>query len=135
MGVVRVEKWGIEAAGDFEPAPPPRDVLARPGGPRRKTPCSNEAVPDGPRRVSLEGFLVQCVRGVPLTASWTKKRHRYCQSQPRCQECQGPRVSIRAEALEESFVDLLKKLQPEPEPVRIFKEEVLNVWKQAQKQA
>ena len=44
-------------------------------------------------------------------------------------------MSVRAETLEQSFVDLLKKLQPEPELVRIFKEEVLNVWKQAQKHA
>ncbi len=47
----------------------------------------------------------------------------------------GCRVNLRAEALEESFVDLLNRLHPEPELVRIFKEEVLNVWKQAQKQA
>jgi site-specific DNA recombinase len=134
MGVVRVEKWGIEAAGDFEPLVHPETFWRAQAVLDGRGPAANKPYQTARAEFPLRG-LVQCVHGVPLTASWAKQRYRYYQSQPRCQECQERRVSVRAEALEESFVDLLKKLQPEPELVRIFKEEVLNVWKQAQKEA
>jgi len=131
IGVVRVDKWGIESTGDFTPLIHPETFWRA------------QAVLDGrgpgarkPRQLVRPEFplkgLVRCVHGVPLTASWAKKRYRYYQSQPRCPGC---RVNVRAEALEESFVNLLNELQPAPELVRIFKEEVLNVWNQTQKQA
>jgi len=134
IGVVRVDKWGIETTGDFEPLVHPETFWRAQAVLDGRGPGAGKPYQPARAEFPLKG-LVRCVHGVPLTASWAKKSYRYYQSQPRCQECQGCRVSVRAEALEASFVDLLKKLQPEPELVRIFKEEVLNVWKQAQKQA
>jgi site-specific DNA recombinase len=131
IGVVRVDKWGIESTGDFTPLIHPETFWRA------------QAVLDGrgpgatkPRQLVRAEFplkgLVRCIHDVPLTASWAKKRYRYYLSQPRCRGC---RVSVRAEALEESFANLLNELQPAPELVRLFKEEVLNVWNQTQKEA
>ena len=100
---MRVDNWGIETRGDFTPLVDEETFFRA------------QAVLDGrgpgatkPRQLSRPEFplkgLVHCVHGVPLTASWAKKRYRYYQSQPRCEGC---RVSVRAEELEDAFTSLL----------------------------
>jgi site-specific DNA recombinase len=124
-GRVEVREWGVAARGDFEPLVPETifdRVQALLAG-RRKAPSTRTRChPDFP----LRGLVRHAACGKPLTASWSRGRGgRY--PYYHCRACRGALVG-RA-ALEGAFRDLLVRLQPRPEYVRLFNAVVLDVWK------
>ena len=84
IGVVRVDKWGIETTGDFEPLVHPETFWRAQAVLDGRGPGAGKPYQPARAEFPLKG-LVRCVHGVPLTASWAKKSYRYYQSQPRCQ--------------------------------------------------
>lgn len=86
-----------------------------------------------PRSRNNEDFplrnFVRCGKcGEPLTGSWSagrNKRYAYYHCQDGC-------TRASKESFEAGFVDLLNKLQPQPEYVALFREVVLDVLKTKQ---
>ena len=76
MGVVRVDKWGVEAAGDFEPLVHPETFWRAQAVLDGRGPAAMKPYETARAEFPLKGS-VQCVHGVPLTASWAKSRYRY----------------------------------------------------------
>ena len=83
--------------------------------------------PDFPLRV----FARCAVCGTGTTGSWSKGRNqRYAYYRCRSSACRG--VNVRKADMEGAFVRYLDAMVPKPEYVRLFREIVLDVWKQEQ---
>jgi site-specific DNA recombinase len=116
--------WGIDTEAAFEAIVPEetflraQEVLSgrrRPGRVTRK-----QENPDFP----LRRFVVCGACGTPLTAAWSSGNGgRYGYYFCRQKECRV--VKLRAEALEEQFVEMLHRLQPTKQYLRFLKDEVL----------
>ena len=126
MGVIRNQKWGIEAKGDFH-AIVPEDVFLRVqailAGRRPNFPGSRLDHPDFPLRRFVR--CLKCDR--PLTGSRSRGNggrypYYWCRHAP----C---RVRASKKQLEGLFLELLAQVQPKPSLVRLFREIVLDVWK------
>jgi site-specific DNA recombinase len=86
--------------------------------------------PDFPLRVFAK--CSACDTG--LTGSWSKGRtERYAYYRCRASACKA--VNVRRADLEGGFVRYLDAMVPKPEYVRLFREIVLDVWKQKQTDA
>ena len=127
-GQIEVPSLHSSRRGDFEPlisAEVFRQVQARLNG---------TGVSVTPHRRNHPGFplrrFIKCAAcGTPLTGSTSKGRSsRYGYYFCRVRDCR--RVKIRTERLESDFVVLLEQLQPNTAYMRLFKEIVLDVWKQ-----
>jgi hypothetical protein len=129
-GWLTVPKWGLREKATFEPLVSEQtfqnvqDILLS-----RRTPIASHVRnhPDFPPRVFVKCLL--CGNG--LTGSWSKGRSkRYPYYFCRTKNCRA--VKIRKESLEKQFVSLLESLRPRTEFISLFKEIVLDVWKQKQ---
>jgi DNA invertase Pin-like site-specific DNA recombinase len=127
-GRICVKNLGENLHADFEPLVLPeifdrvQDVLA--GRRPRLRPRVQDH--DFPLRV-----FVRCGDcGTPLTGSWSTGRNgkKYAHYACRKKTCRG--VKARKDDLEGEFIDYLRNLLPKPELVRLFREVVLDVWKQ-----
>src|SRR5207249_11704092 len=122
-GRVKLSEWDISTAGDFEPLVPEQvfdAIQARLRGPAPAVHLREH--PDFP----LRGF-VQCECGKPFTGAWSRGKAGTLYGYYWCRECQ-PRVRVSKRDLEGAFVELLARLQPKPEYMRLFKAVVLDVW-------
>jgi site-specific DNA recombinase len=130
-GRIAVAAWGISGRGDFEPLVPPA-VFARvqtrlKGRLTRVVPHARNH-PDFP----LRRFVTCGECGKPLTGAWSRGRSgRYAYYE--CPECR--RVRVPKAELEGAFLELVTRLQPRVEYMRLFNEIVLDVWRQRQASA
>ncbi len=68
-----------------------------------------------------------------MTASWsTGRSKKYAYYRCTRSEC---RINVSKPTIEQRFIDLLRRLQPKREYVRLFEEVVLDVWKDRQASA
>ncbi len=125
-GRIRNDKWGIDVQGDFEPIVD-EHTFHRAQLAMRKAARTGEQRfrnnPDFPLR-----RFVRCGScDNPLTGSWarskTGKRYAYYH----CHRCRT--TSLRKEALEERFLELLDRLKPSKKNLQALKETVLLVWR------
>ena len=77
----------------------------------------------------LRRFVACSICGTPLTASWSAGRSRRY-AYYHCRECKEVRVT--KDRLETAFICLLERLQPSPAYMRLFREIVLDCWKDRQ---
>ena len=132
-GWLVVEGWGERRRGDFEPLVSQEffdAVQAILSGKRPSVTPRLRSHPDFPLR-----HFVKCgCCGNPLTGSYAKGRTKrypyyYCQNR----KCEGG-VHVSKMELERSFVDFLERMQPQPKYAKLFREIVLDVWKEKQAQ-
>jgi site-specific DNA recombinase len=129
---MKVDGWSIEQRGAFEPLVD-EAIFGRVQRLLSGKRLGREYLrthPDFPLR-----HFVRCDScGGPITGSWSKGRsRRYAYYHCPKQTCRA--VTERKEAMEAAFVELLEQLKPQPAYLRLFKEVVLDVWKQRQAQA
>ncbi len=130
-GFLSAEGFGIRGIrGDYEPLVP--ETLFR----RVQSALSKPNAPVSHRLNSpefpLRRFVACDACGTPLTGSAPRGRaKRY--SYYHCRRCKG--VSVRKEALEAHFLELLEALKPRTEFMTLFKAIVLDVWKTRQADA
>jgi hypothetical protein len=129
-GKLVVGDWQIDSKGAFEPIVGPETfhlVQAIVSGKRPSVSPRKRSHPDFPLR-----HFVRCGRcDRPLTGSWSKGRtKRYAYNHCVNGRCDSPNFA-RAD-LEGSFLTLIKRLQPKPEYMNLFREIVLDVWKDRQ---
>jgi site-specific DNA recombinase len=129
-GWVEVQKWDISVRGDFEPIVSEavfnrvQALLSARGRVSRRHALDN---PDYPLR-----RFVKCGRcGKPLTGSRSKGHSR----QYRYYHCICGGVRARKEDFEDAFRQLLTRLQPCPEYLRLFNAVVLDVWNEGKAEA
>ncbi len=127
-GRIVVPTWHCSYQGDFEPLVSEktfRGVQARLEGRGVAVTPHRRNHPDFP----LRRFIACQACGTPLTGSWsTGRSSRYGYYSCRTRGCR--QVNIRKERLEADFVTLLECLQPNAAYMRLFREIVLDVWKQ-----
>ena len=94
------------------------------------TPRRRDIHPDFPLR-----HFVSCgACNRPLTASWSTGRSKtYAYYHCANSSCKSP--NIPKHLLESEFLKLIEQLQPKPEYLALFREIVLDVWKQRQAEA
>ena len=132
-GILSNENWRIEAKANFQPLISEelfRAVQENLAGTKRKFSRRTVSNPDFPLR-----HFVRCGNcSKPLTASWSKGRktkYPYYRCQNRT--CPSP-INERKEVLESAFISFLRKLQPKPELMILFRKTVLGTWETRQKQ-
>ncbi len=125
-----VKEWGIRQRGDFEALVSEETfnrVRVLLTGKRLLATPHFRNHPDFPLRRNVR--CAKCAK--PLTGSWSKGRSdRYAYY--RCPNSLCKAVNVRKEVLESKFLDLLEQLQPNPEYMGLFKEIVLDVWRNRQ---
>jgi site-specific DNA recombinase len=129
-GWLTVKSWGdLEPMrGDFEPLVTDdtfKTVQAVLDGKKLSVTPHDRNNPDFPLRV-----FVRCSEcGTPLTGSWSQGRSdRYPYYRCRSSACLA--VKVRKGDMESQFVSYLRALVPEPGYLNLFREIVLDVWKQ-----
>jgi hypothetical protein len=131
QGRVVVEDWGIDVAGDFEPLLDSETFLLAQAAITGKRPTVSRYQrnhPDFPLRRFVRCGL--CSR--PLTGAWSKgKRARYAYYN--CPGCR--RINVPQQQFEARFVELLDRLRPRPEVLRLLSAAVLEGWTEEQKGA
>ena len=127
-GWISVTRWGESRRAAFEPLVDQhtfdhvQQVLA---GKRHTVTPYVRNHPDFP----LRRFIRCGICGKPVTGSWCKGRSKpYAYYRCPNTKCHG--VKIRKESFEKLFVNLLERLKPSPEYVRLFAAIVLDVWKE-----
>ena len=132
-GRIEVKKWHCSHLGNFEPvvsAETFRRVQARLQGKRASATQHRRDHPDFP----LRRFVACQACGTPLTGSRSRGRGgRYAYYFCRDRTCRG--VKVRKERLEAEFVGLLERLRPNAAYMRLFKEIVLDAWRQHESDA
>lgn len=131
-GRVSIPKWEIDCPGTFVPIIGEETfhcVQAILAGRRTITGPYHKVHADFP----LPHF-VRCGRcDKPITGSWTTGRSKkYAYYRCTRSEC---RINVSKPTIEQRFIDLLRRLQPKREYVRLFEEVVLDVWKDRQASA
>ena len=130
-GRIKVDEWGIDTVGDFEPLVD-EETFVKAGvsivGQRSKVGKYQAKHPDFPLRRFVRCH--KCSR--PITGGWSKgKLARYAYY--KCPKCRG--VNVRKEELEARFVELLDRLRPSQEVLRLLSAAVLDRWNEDQKEA
>lgn len=127
----QIRTMGVEARGSFRPLIPEelfeRVQLILDG---KKLPIRTYARshPDFPLRQ-----FVSCQCGRPLTASWSKGRNgRYAYY-----HCPNPRCRVRTkkDQIEEAFLQLVRRLQPDPDYSALFMQLLRDAWESRSRQA
>jgi site-specific DNA recombinase len=127
-GWIVVRGWGEPVRGDFQAIVPQEtfDVAqAILAGKRLPATAYQRNHPDFPLRQ-----FVKCGScGKPLTGSFSTGRAKRRYGYYHCQNggCKG--TSVKRSDLESQFMEYLKRLQPRPAYVKLFKEVVLDVWR------
>ena len=129
-GRVKIDKWGIDTVGDFEPLVD-EETFVKAGasivGQRETVGKYKAKRPDFPLRRFVR--CDSCSR--PMTGGWSKgKRARYAYY--KCPSCRGS--NVRKEELEARFVELLERLRPSQEVLRLLSAAVLDRWNEDQRQ-
>ena len=127
-GRIVVRNLGENMKADFTPLVPPetydqvQQVLAG------KRPSIKPRLRD--HDFPLRVFCRCGCCGTPVTGSWSTGRagKKYGHYACRKKGCRG--VTARKDEMENAFIDFLRKLVPKPELIRLFREVVLDVWKQ-----
>lgn len=129
-GKLVVGRWEMDCKGAFEP------IVSKETCRLVKLIFAGKRPSLNPRRRSHPDFPLRhfvscgsCER--PLTASWPGGRSK---SYPYYHRADGSCKSrnIPKKLLEERFLKLIEQLQPKPEYLNLFKEIVLDVWRQRQ---
>jgi site-specific DNA recombinase len=127
-GILVVQGWEVDGAGAFEP------IVTEEKFRLVQSVLSGGHCAARPRRPNHPDFplrhFVRCGScDKPLTASWSKGRNKpYAYYHCTKASCKSP--NIRKAILESEFLKLIKQIQPKPEYINLFKEIVLDVWKQ-----
>ena len=133
VGRISVPKWGMNHAGSFAP------IVSEETFQRVQSVLAGRGIIVGPYSKEHPDFplrhFVRCSRcDRPLTASWSKGRSKkYAYYRCAGRECKF--VNCAKLTMEESFIELLTRLQPKREYLRLFKAVVLDVWKTQQAEA
>ena len=125
-GCFDVPGFGVKGVrGNFQPLIP-ETLFARVQTALAGRAGSSQHLLDNPV-FPLRRFVVcdSCI--TPLTGSAPRGRSKRC-SYYHCRKCRG--VSVRKEALEKDFINLLESLQPRAEFMSLFRAIVLDVWKE-----
>ena len=131
-GRIELPKWGVSVKGDFEP------LVSEETYRRVQDQLSGKAVVPTPHRRANEKYplrrLVLCpVCREPATASTSKgKYNRY--SYYHCHRVAG-HFRAPAHSVESAFLDLLDRLQPEPDRMRLIEAIFRRVWTDKQNTA
>ena len=127
-GVMVSRKWDAELPGDWEPLVSDNTFLAAQAvlaGRRTSTSQRQRDHADFP----LRRFIRCAPCGKPITGSWSRGRNkRYSYYHCRTPQCRA--VSVRESLLREKFVQLLEGLAPKARYLALFREVVLDVWRQ-----
>ena len=94
----------------------------------------------GRRKRDREDFplrrFVRCAQcKKPVTGSWSKGKAGKKYAYYRCRESACSNFNVRKDDLETTFVELLESLRPKPVYLSLFREIVLDVWKQRRVEA
>ena len=122
-GFVRLASWGVSVRGDFEPLVTEQVFnrvqarLAGNGAPKAHVRDSDD--------FPLRGFVRCSACDKPLTGAMSSGRSKQYGFYW-CYRCN--RVRVSKATLEAAFVDLLGKLRPRHEYIRLFRTVVLDVW-------
>ena len=131
-GWVSVPSWGARKKGNFEPIVSQElfdTVQALLTGKRPSVIPHVRNHPDFPLRC-----FVRCGGcNKPLTGSFSTGRKAKRYPYYHCPKCKG--VRARKIDFETRFTDFLGRLQPKPEYLKLFREIVLDVWKQKQEES
>jgi site-specific DNA recombinase len=129
-GRIVVGQWQVDCPGAFEPLIKPevfRQVEAILSGKRPTIMPRFKSHPDFPLRHFVACGSCRC----PLTGSSSRGRtKRYAYYHCVNHSCKAP--NIRKSEMEEKFLALIERLQPLPSYLRLFREIVLDVWKDRQ---
>ena len=129
-GRIRLPKWGIDCAGDFDPLVGEsvfRQVQRRLTGQTAEPKRHVKDREDFPLRRFLK--CAKCRR--PVSGSWSRGRNeRY--GYYHCPKCPG--IRARRETVEKGSVEHLEGLKPEPGYLRLFRA-VTDVWRAEQERA
>jgi site-specific DNA recombinase len=133
VGKLVVGRWKMDCKGAFDPIVSKQTfqvVEAIFAGKRPTANIRRRTHPDFPLRHFVScGY---CAR--PLTASWSGGRNKsYPYYDCANASCKSP--NIPKGLLEDRFLELIETLQPKPEYLNLFKEIVLDVWRQRQTDA
>lgn len=132
-GRICISSWGIDRRGEFVPIVSDDTfyrVQALLSGRRTIGHSYSKQHPDFPLR-----HFVRCEQcDQPLTASWSRGRTRKY-AYYRCAQGECKFVNTSKTIVENTFIELLKVLQPRPRYIRLFKAIVLDVWKSQQAEA
>lgn len=127
VGRIYVPKWGINVAGDFEPLIDEatfRQVQAQLRTPRKAPKNHVRDRAEFPLRRFLR--CAKCEK--PISGSWsTGRTNRYAYYH--CPRCHA--VRARRETVEQGFVSYLESLRPNADYLRLFREVVIQEWKNA----
>ena len=131
-GRVEMPRWAISRMGDFELLVSEATcylVQSRLAGRLARRTTHAKDHPDFPLR-----RVVRCGRceGQGLTGAWSRGGSGKLFAYYECRRC---RLRASKADLEGAFVELLARLQPRPEFVRLFRAVVLDVWKRRETDA
>jgi len=132
-GTLVVQGWEADGTGAFDPIVSPekfRLVQSILAGGCPATRARRPSHPDFPLRHFVR--CINCER--PLTGSWSTGRTK-AYAYYHCANNSCKSRNIRKQLLESEFLRLIERLQPKPEYMNLFKEIVLDVWKQRQGEA
>jgi site-specific DNA recombinase len=132
-GWVAIPAWNLKERGTFKPLVTEelfdkvQDIM---DGKRTAIVPHIRNHDDFPLRV-----FVSCEAcGQPLTGSWSKgRKERY--PYYRCRNTKCKAVNVRKEVMERQFIALLHRLSPSRELLTLFRDVVLNVWRDKQADA
>jgi DNA invertase Pin-like site-specific DNA recombinase len=127
---LEVPKWGISVQGDFEPIVPLAVYERAQRRLSQRAPARPHVRAHGD--FPLRGLIIHDECGRPMTASWSRGRSgRYAYYH--CPKCRG--ASAPKDELESRFSELLARLQPRPEYLKLFRAVVVDVWRNRQAEA
>lgn len=129
-GRIRVDSWGIEAKGTFDPIVDEHTFHRVQALLHRSALIGKHHHRNHPE-FPLRRFVRCGACGSPLTASRSRSKTGRYYRYYRCPKCD--RVNVRKETLEERFLQLLDRLKPQPRYLEALRESVLNVWKEQQR--
>ncbi len=130
-GWLQVKSWNVKTRASFQPLVAPEtfdSIQALLDGKKPSLTPRQRNHPDFPLRRFVR--CGHCTRS--LTGSWSRGRRGGRYSYYHCPNPDCGSVNIRRERLEQAFLDLLEKLKPRPEVLKLFHEIVLDVWKERQ---
>ncbi len=124
FGRVRIEKWDLDTAGDFQPLVD-EDTFGRAQLHLSETRAPITAYRRNHPDFPLRRFVRCGVCGRPLTGGWSRGK---TASYPyyNCVGCKG--LNVRKAVLEERFVQLLDDLRPKEEVLKLLSAAVLDRW-------
>ena len=132
-GILCVEGWGVRVQGSFSP------IVSAELFARVQAVLEGKALTATPHQRNHPNFplrrFARCgICDSPLTGSNSKGRtSRY--GYYRCWKRKCLAVKVAKSEMENQFLDFLRGLRPRPEYLRLFREIVLDVWKQRQDEA